>query len=409
MNVVAAPPVAARHDIAVLGATGSIGTSALDVIARHPQRLRATVLGAGRNVDALIALCRVHRPLHAVIADEACFGSLRDGLAAAGLTTRPHAGTAAMDALAAGDACDTVVAAIVGAAGLPSTLAAARAGKRLLLANKESLVLAGELLMAAAREGGATVVPIDSEHNAIFQCLPDATRLATGGAGSGLARIILTASGGPFRGRSRASLASVTVAEAVKHPKWSMGPKISVDSATLMNKGLEVIEAHHLFGLPGERIDVLVHPQSLVHSMVEFIDGSTLAQMGLPDMRTALAVGLGWPQRIASGVSGLDLLAEGGRLDFERPDLEAFPSLRLAYDALAEGGTAPAVLNAANEVAVSAFLQGLIGFLSIPALVADTLAALPTRPADSLEVLHEADERARAHARQALPSYRIQP
>ncbi len=407
MDVAASSPDTGRRDIAVLGATGSIGTSALDVIARHPQRLRATVLGAGSNVVALIELCRVHRPLHAVIADESCFTALREGLAAAGLDTCAHAGTDAVSALASGDTCDTVVAAIVGAAGLPSTLAAARAGKRLLLANKESLVLAGELLMAAAREGGATIVPIDSEHNAIFQCLPESTRLASGGVGAGLARIILTASGGPFRGRSRASLANVTVDEAVKHPKWSMGPKISVDSATLMNKGLEVIEAHHLFGVPGDRIDVLVHPQSLVHSMVEFIDGSTLAQMGLPDMRTALAVGLDWPHRIASGVSGLDLLAQGGQLDFEPPDREAFPCLQLAYDALAEGGTAPAVLNAANEVAVSAFLQRQIGFLSIPALVADTLAALPSGPADSLDALHDADDRARQYAQRALNAHRM--
>ncbi|QOW21370.1 1-deoxy-D-xylulose-5-phosphate reductoisomerase [Novilysobacter avium] len=407
MNAVASPSDTIRHDIAVLGATGSIGGSALDVIARHPERLRATVLGAGRNVAALIELCRIHRPLHAVIADSDSFAELRDGLASAGLATRAHAGADAVSELAAGDDCDTVVAAIVGAAGLPSTLAAARAGKRLLLANKESLVLAGELLMAAARDGGATIVPIDSEHNAIFQCLPSATRLAAGERGAGLARIILTASGGPFRGRSRASLADVSVEEAVKHPKWSMGPKISVDSATLMNKGLEVIEAHHLFSLPGERINVLVHPQSLVHSMVEFIDGSTLAQLGLPDMRTALAVGLGWPDRLESGVSGLDLLAQGGRLDFEQPDLEAFPCLQLAYDALAAGGTAPAVLNAANEVAVAAFLERRIGFLSIPALVEDTLAALPAIPADSLKALQEIDQHARRHAVQGLAAHRM--
>jgi 1-deoxy-D-xylulose-5-phosphate reductoisomerase len=288
-----------------------------------------------------------------------------------------------------------VVAAIVGAAGLPSTLAAARAGKRLLLANKESLVLAGELLTAAARDGGAQVVPIDSEHNAIFQCLPDAH------AHAGLQRIFLTASGGPFRGRSRAQLAAVTPAQAVAHPKWSMGPKISVDSATLMNKGLEVIEAHHLFGLPGDRIGVLVHPQSLVHSLVEFVDGSTMAQLGLPDMRTALAVGLGWPQRIESGVTGLDLLAHG-KLEFELPDLDAFPCLQLAFDALAAGGTAPAMLNAANEVAVSSFLQGRIGFLSIPALVEDTLAALPATPVDSLQALLAADAQARRHAERAI-------
>ena len=382
--------------VAVLGATGSIGASALDVIARHPTALRATVLAAGRQVDALVELCRQHRPEHAVIADAALLGRLRDRLRGAGLSTIAHAGDAALVELIGGDACDTVVAAIVGAAGLPSTLASARAGKRLLLANKESLVLAGELLMAAAREGGATIVPIDSEHNAIFQCLPDAP------ARDGLARIILTASGGPFRGRSRASLRDVTVEQAVAHPKWSMGPKISVDSATLMNKGLEVIEAHHLFDVDGDRIQVLVHPQSLVHSLVEFVDGSTLAQLGLPDMRTALAVGFAWPQRIASGVGGLDLLAEGGRLEFEPPDLDAFPCLRLAFDALAAGGTAPAVLNAANEVAVSAFLQRRVGFLSIPAIVEDTLAALPAIPAVSLDALHDADAAARRHASRAV-------
>ncbi|MGY0619993.1 1-deoxy-D-xylulose-5-phosphate reductoisomerase [Lysobacter sp. A378] len=402
------PVATAMREVAVLGATGSIGASALDVIGRHPGHLRATVLAAGRNVEALLELCRRHRPRHAAIADEACFPALRDGLREAGLDTRAHAGAEAIEALAASDACDTVVAAIVGTAGLPSTLAAARAGKRLLLANKESLVLAGELLMAAAREGGATIVPVDSEHNAIFQCFPvdgrqsDAADQAGTPASFGLARIILTASGGPFRGRSRESLADVTVEQAIRHPKWSMGPKISVDSATLMNKGLEVIEAHHLFGVPGNRIDVLVHPQSLVHSMVEFIDGSTLAQLGLPDMRTALAVGFGWPRRITSGVSGLDLLAQGGRLDFEAPDLAAFPCLRLAFDALAAGGTAPAMLNAANEVVVSAFLQRRIGFLSIAALVEDTLAAIPASAADSLECLHDADARARRHASQAV-------
>ncbi|WP_149193858.1 1-deoxy-D-xylulose-5-phosphate reductoisomerase [Luteimonas suaedae] len=382
--------------VAVLGATGSIGTSALDVIARHPQRLRAGVLSAGCNVEALIALCRLHRPDHAVIADERRFEALRDGLRAAGLPTQPHAGARALEQLAADDTCDTVVAAIVGAAGLDSTLAAARAGKRLLLANKESLVLAGELLTAVARAAGAVVIPIDSEHNAIFQCLPN------GRIDGGVRRIVLTASGGPFRGRTRADLADITPAQAVAHPKWSMGPKISVDSATLMNKGLEVIEAHHLFGLPDARIDVLVHPQSLVHSLVEFDDGSTLAQLGLPDMRTALAVGLGWPQRIASGVAGLDLLAHGS-LDFEPPDPDTFPCLRLARQALVAGGTAPATLNAANEVAVSAFLQGRIGFLDIPALVADTLSALPAAAATSLDELRAADAAARRFAGSTLP------
>jgi 1-deoxy-D-xylulose-5-phosphate reductoisomerase len=374
------------QQIAVLGATGSIGTSALDVIARHPQAMRASVLAAGRQVDALLALCRQHRPDHAVIADPALYPRLRDGLREAGLPTQAHAGDDALQSLVHGDACQTVVAAIVGAAGLPSTLAAARAGKRLLLANKESLVLAGELLMGAAQAHGARIIPIDSEHNAIFQCLAD---------GNPPARITLTASGGPFRGWTRDALATVTPAQAVAHPKWSMGPKISVDSATLMNKGLEVIEAHHLFSLPASAIRVLVHPQSLVHSLVDFIDGSTLAQLGLPDMRTALAVGLAWPQRIHSGVAALDLLTQGGRLEFEAPDPVAFPCLDLAYAALQAGGTAPAVLNAANEQAVSAFLQGRIGFLDIPDTVAATLDALPVQPADSLDALLAADARAR--------------
>jgi len=380
--------------VAILGATGSIGASALDVVARHPERMRASVLAAGTRVGELLALCRTHRPDHAVIADTDAYAALRDGLRDAGLDTEAHAGPDALDALVGGDACDTVVAAIVGAAGLSSTLAAARAGKRLLLANKESLVLAGALLMQAAQAHGATIVPIDSEHNAIFQCL-------AGNPGEVPARITLTASGGPFRGWNRGALAAVTPAQAVAHPKWSMGPKISVDSATLMNKGLEVIEAHHLFGVPGDRIRVLVHPQSLVHSFVDFDDGSTLAQLGLPDMRTALAVGLGWPRRIASGVPALDLLAEGGRLDFAPPDLDAFPCLALAFRALQAGGAAPAVLNAANEAAVSAFLQGRIGFLSIPDIVAHALDTMPTPAADSIDSLLAVDAwaRSQAHAR----------
>ena len=385
------------RQVAILGATGSIGSSALDVIARHPAQLRASVLAAGSSVDALIALCRTHRPDHAAIADPALFERLRDGLAEAGLATQAHAGHSAIEALAASDTCDTVVAAIVGAAGLASTLAAARAGKRLLLANKESLVLAGELLTREAAAAGAEIIPIDSEHNAIFQCL----RSRDASLDAGVRRIILTASGGPFRGRSRAELEAVTVAQAVAHPRWSMGPKISVDSATLMNKGLEVIEAHHLFNVPGTRIEVLVHPQSLVHSLVEFIDGSTLAQLGLPDMRTTLAVGLGWPQRIESGVGGLDLLTQG-RLDFEAPDLDAFPCLRLAWQAMDAGGSAPAILNAANEEAVSAFLQGRIGFLSIPALVEHALSTLPYGAADTLEALLAADAQARQTTRTAI-------
>ena len=381
--------------VAVLGATGSIGSSALDVISRHPDRLRASVLAAGRQVDALLALCRLHQPDHAVIADPDGFAALRDGLREAGLSTRAHAGDEALVGLVSGDACDTVVAAIVGAAGLGSTLAAARAGKRLLLANKESVVLAGELLARAAAEGGATVLPVDSEHNAIFQCLP-----ADGGR-CGVRRLLLTASGGPFRGRDRASLATVTPDQACAHPRWVMGRKISVDSATLMNKGLEVIEAHFLFGVEADRIEVLVHPQSIVHSLVDYVDGSMLAQLGNPDMRTALAYGLGWPQRLEAGVAALDLAALG-RLDFEAPDRAAFPCLGLAYAALATGGSAPAILNAANEVAVAAFLAGRLPFLGIPALVEATLDSLPPEPAGNLEVLRACDDRARRRAAELM-------
>ena len=386
--------------VAVLGATGSIGASALDVIARHPQAMRASVLAAGRNVAALVALCAVHRPEHAVIADPALHDALRDGLAAAGLATEAHAGDAAITALAGSDACDTVVAAIVGAAGLPSTLAAVRAGKRLLLANKESLVMAGQLVMAAAAASGSEIIPIDSEHNAIFQCL----RSRDASTAAGVRRILLTASGGPFRGWNAAQLSDVTPAQAVAHPKWSMGPKISVDSATLMNKGLEVIEAHHLFAIEPERIDVVVHPQSLVHSLVEFVDGSLLAQLGLPDMRTSLAVGLGWPCRIESGVGALDLMAQG-RLDFEAPDRQAFPCLDLAWQAMQAGGIATAVLNAANEVAVAAFLDGRIGFAGIPALVAQALDQVTDGEHTTLEGLLDADQRARQATTQGIARF----
>jgi 1-deoxy-D-xylulose-5-phosphate reductoisomerase len=381
--------------IALLGATGSIGASTLDVVARHPQRFAVEALAAGSNVAALLALCARFRPRVAVIADEAGLPALRDGLAALGLPTRACAGAAALEEIAADPASDTVVAAIVGAAGVASTLAAARAGKRLLLANKESVVLAGQLLMRAASEGGATLLPVDSEHNAIFQCLPPGGHDAA--AHGGVRRLLLTASGGPFRGRSRAQLAQVTPAQACAHPNWVMGRKISVDSATLMNKGLEVIEARHLFGFDAGRIEVVVHPQSVIHSLVDYVDGSVLAQLGNPDMRTALAHGLAWPERIESGVAALDLPALA-RFDFERPDLEAFPCLGLAYAALRAGGSAPATLNAANEVAVAAFLDGRLPFLGIPALIEATLSALPAEPADDLAVLLACDARARRRA-----------
>jgi 1-deoxy-D-xylulose-5-phosphate reductoisomerase len=375
----------------VLGATGSIGASVLDVVARHPSRFAVEALVAGGQVEALLKLCAQFRPRVAAIADESKLPRLREGLEAIGCGTQARAGADAIDEIAADPASDIVVAAIVGAAGVSSTLAAARAGKRLLLANKESVVLAGQVLVRAASEGKATLLPVDSEHNAIFQCLP------ADGSRGGVRRLLLTASGGPFRGRTRDSLREVTPDEACAHPNWAMGRKISVDSATLMNKGLEVIEAHHLFGFDADRIEVVVHPQSIIHSLVDYVDGSVLAQLGNPDMRTALAHGLAWPERIDSGVAPLDLAALA-RFDFEKPDLVAFPCLGLAFAALRAGGSAPAVVNAANEVAVAAFLAGRLPFLGIPALIQATMDAIPAEPADDLEVLLGCDARARRQA-----------
>ena len=378
--------------IAVLGATGSIGASALDVIARHPDRFAATVLTADSRVNELVAQCARVRPLHAAIARAEHYAALRDGLRAAGLSTQAHAGAEALAELAGGEDCDTVIAAIVGAAGIRSTLAAVRAGKRLLLANKESVVLAGALLMGECERHDAEIIPIDSEHNAIFQCLHGRDT-----AVAGVRKLILTASGGPFLNRSRAELAQVTAAQACDHPNWKMGRKISVDSATLMNKGLEVIEAHWLFGMPAERIEVLVHPQSIVHSMVEHADGSVLAQLGQPDMRTTLACALAWPERVESGVTPLDL-GRIGTLTFQHPDRATFACLDLAYQALEAGGSASATLNAANEVAVEAFLDGRIGFLDIPAAIESTLSAATHLPADDLDALLATDADARRHA-----------
>ncbi|MGE5167064.1 MAG: 1-deoxy-D-xylulose-5-phosphate reductoisomerase [Deltaproteobacteria bacterium] len=395
--------------VAVLGATGSIGASALDVIARHPQRFAVAALSAHRNVDALVALCVRHRPDLAVIADPTLEPELRTKLATAKLPARAMSGETGLREAAAGEA-DIVIAAIVGAAGLDSTLAAARAGKRLLLANKEAVVMAGPLLLQALRDGGGELVPIDSEHNAIFQCLPHRPGMAgvdrlPGGQPdletAGVRRIVLTASGGPFRGRTRAQLAAVTPDQACAHPNWAMGRKISVDSATLMNKGLEVIEAHWLFGARADQIEVVVHPQSIVHSLVEYADGSTLAQLGNPDMRTALAHALAYPERIVSGVAGLDL-ARLGSLQFEAPDRATFACLDLAWRALAAGGTAPAILNAANEIAVAAFLAGTLPFLAIAEVIAATLDAMPAEPVETLERLIYADLTARQHAQRIM-------
>jgi 1-deoxy-D-xylulose-5-phosphate reductoisomerase len=385
-------------NVAVLGATGSIGGNTLDVIARHPERFRATVLTAHRQVEALAALCIRHRPLLAVIADPALEAELVRRLAAAGVRCEVASGHVALTAAASGELCDTVVAAIVGAAGLDSTLAAARTGKHLLLANKESIVMAGPLLLEAVAAGGGALIPVDSEHNAIFQCLPGG-RPDLGR--SGVRRLILTASGGPFRGRTRTELANITPEQACKHPNWVMGRKISVDSATLMNKGLEVIEAHHLFGAPAEAIDVLVHPQSLVHSLVEYVDGSVLAQLGNPDMRTAIAHALAWPERVDAGVAPLNLAA-CAPLQFEPPDLATFRCLTLAFQALRAGGDAPAVLNAANEVAVEAFLAGALPFLAIADVVEAVLAELPAQAVVDVETLGERDRVAREATRRIL-------
>lgn len=386
------------NNVAVLGATGSIGGNTLDVIGRHPERFRATVLTAHRQVEALVELCVRHHPQLAVIADPALEAELSRRLLAAGVHCDVASGQDALAIAASGGLCDTVVAAIVGAAGLESTLAAARAGKRLLLANKEAIVMAGPLLLDAVAAGGATLIPVDSEHNAIFQCLPggrpDLVR-------SGVRRLILTASGGPFRGRTRAELADITPDQACKHPNWVMGRKISVDSATLMNKGLEVIEAHHLFGAPAEAIEVVVHPQSLVHSLVEYVDGSVLAQLGNPDMRTAIAHALAWPERIEAGVRPLDLTA-GAPLAFEPPDLATFRCLALAFQALRAGGDAPAILNAANEVAVEAFLAGTLPFLAIADVVETVLAELPAHAVVDVQTLCERDRAARKAAQRVL-------
>ena len=382
----------------MLGATGSIGGNTLDVIARHPDRFRATVLTAHRQVDALVALCVKHRPELAVIADPSLEAELTRKLTKEGVSCDVASGHDALTAAAAGSLCDTVVAAIVGAAGLDSTLAAAHAGKHLLLANKEAIVMAGPLLLEAVAAGGGALVPVDSEHNAIFQCLPggrpDLHR-------SGVRKLILTASGGPFRGCTRQQLSGITPDQACKHPNWVMGRKISVDSATLMNKGLEVIEAHHLFGAPADVIEVVVHPQSLVHSMVEYVDGSVLAQLGNPDMRTAIAHALAWPERIEAGVAPLNLAA-CAPLQFEPPDLDTFRCLSLAFQALRAGGDAPAVMNAANEVAVEAFLAGTLPFLSIADVVDSVLTELPAQAVVDVQILIERDLLAREAAGRVL-------
>ncbi|HAF56048.1 MAG TPA: 1-deoxy-D-xylulose-5-phosphate reductoisomerase [Thauera sp.] len=386
----------ALRRLTVLGATGSIGRSTLDVVARHPDRFEVFALSAFRQHEILLAQCLQFAPRYAVLGDAAAAEELARALRTAGSRTEVLCGEAALEEVAAAEQVEMVMAAIVGAAGLRPTLAAARAGKKVLLANKEALVLSGQLFMDAVKAGGATLLPIDSEHNAIFQALPP--NYARSPAAAGVRRVLLTASGGPFRTAPLESLAEVTPEQACAHPNWVMGRKISVDSATMMNKGLEVIEAHWLFGASADIIEVVVHPQSVIHSMVDYADGSVIAQLGNPDMRTPIAHAMAWPARIDAGVRPLDLF-EIARLDFERPDFARFPCLRLAFEALRAGGAAPAVLNAANEEAVAAFLERRIGFLDIPAVIAACLERSGSLAVDSLDAVIAADARARDWAR----------
>nr|WP_219735958.1 MULTISPECIES: 1-deoxy-D-xylulose-5-phosphate reductoisomerase [Pseudomonas] len=385
--------------ITVLGATGSIGLSTLDVIARHPDRYQVFALSGYSRIDELLALCMRHRPAFAVVPSAEAAVRLRENLAAAGCTTEVLEGEAGLCQVASAAEVDAVMAAIVGAAGLRPTLAAVEAGKKVLLANKEALVMSGALFIEAVRRSGAVLLPIDSEHNAIFQCMPG--DYARGLSAVGVRRILLTASGGPFRETPVEALLDVTPEQACAHPNWSMGRKISVDSASMMNKGLELIEACWLFDAPPAKVEVVVHPQSVIHSLVDYVDGSVLAQLGNPDMRTPIANALAWPERIDSGVAPLDLFAIA-RLDFHAPDEQRFPCLRLARQAAEAGNSAPAVLNAANEVAVEAFLERRIRFPEIAGMIEQVLDQEPVVPLPSLDAVFAADQRARELSREWL-------
>ena len=380
-----------RRKIAILGATGSIGKSTLDLVERSPERFEITAVTAATNVEALADIARRTGAQLAAIADESRFNDLRELLV--GTECRAVAGQAGLTEAAVSEA-ELVVAAIVGCAGLRPVMAAVEAGRTVALANKEALVTAGALMTDAAASRGATLLPVDSEHNAIFQCL-------AGSRKEDVSRIILTASGGPFRTASAEFIRTASPAQAVAHPNWSMGAKISVDSATLMNKGLELIEAHYLFGLPSERIDILIHPQSVIHSMVEFVDGSVLAQLGSPDMRIPIAYALAWPERLETPAQRLDL-ASVGKLDFEAPDAGRFPALRLAREALEQGGAAPIVLNAANEVAVASFLDGAIRFTDIATIVEEALRTSEFVNPRSIEDVLEIDAMTRERAESAM-------
>ncbi|UDG81899.1 1-deoxy-D-xylulose-5-phosphate reductoisomerase [Candidatus Vallotia cooleyia] len=388
-----------QYCVSLLGSTGSIGTSTLDVIARHPGRFSIHALTAHRNWEKLAEQCVRFLPNIAVVGDVQTATQLRARLREVGCATQIDYGRDALAAAASDSACNIVVAAIVGAVGLEPTLAAARSGKRILLANKEALVMSGALLMDAVHESGAALLPVDSEHNAIFQCFP-----RDPGLQSTVTQIHLTASGGPFRLRELATLVDVTPEEACRHPNWMMGHKISVDSATMMNKGLEVIEARWLFNLQPDQINVLVHPQSVIHSLVSYTDGSTLAQLGNPDMRTPIAHALAFPTRIISGVKQLNL-AQVATLTFEPPDYRRFPCLALALQALREGGSSSTVLNAANEVAVAAFLARHIGFTSISAVVSDVLEQVQVDTATTLDAVLDIDSQARLIAQETITQY----
>jgi len=386
--------------IAVLGSTGSIGVNTLDVIRKHPDRFKLVALTANTQVEVLAAQCEEFAPAIAVVADAQGAARLSALLLEKNIRTQVLYGPEALVSAVTESGCDTVMAAIVGAAGLVPTLAAAKAGKRVLLANKEALVMSGNLFMQAMKTGGGELLPIDSEHNAIFQCLPG-NFSQNPHPGLGVEELWLTASGGPFRSTPLEQLATITPEQACAHPNWVMGRKISVDSATMMNKGLELIEAFWLFGLPLEKIKVLIHPQSVVHSMVRYVDGSVMAQLGQPDMRTPIAYGLAWPERIEAGVAPLNL-AQLAALSFSEPDLKRFPCLALAFAAAKAGGVAPTVLNAANEIAVAAFLDDGLPYLQIPVIVEKTLSAIQNGSVDSLEVILEVDARARRVAQDLI-------
>lgn len=387
--------------LTVLGSTGSIGISTLDVLARHPEQYRVVALTAYSDVERLFAQCMQFRPDVAVLVDETAARAFAALLKDSGLKTELLVGAPYLEEVAALSGVDYVMAAIVGAAGLLPTLAAARAGKRILLANKESLVMSGNILLDEVKRHGAELLPIDSEHNAIFQCMP--ARYADGLEKGGVSKILLTASGGPFRTLSLDQLGHVTPEQACNHPNWDMGRKISVDSATMMNKGLEVIEACWLFNTQTDRIQVVLHPQSVIHSMVQYIDGSVLAQLGNPDMRTPIAHALAWPERIQSGVEALDIFSIA-RLDFEEPDFKRFPCLRLAYESMDSGGTAPTVLNAANEIAVASFLNNELSFIKIAEVIEDTMNTVDVVKADSLDIILGADRAAREQASSFIQS-----